>query len=61
MADKKKPENGKAFGQPVNAKMDEVLKKNGINQATQFGETIEGNGALNLMEKCVPIPPKWGN
>ena len=29
-AKKKKPENGKAFGQPINAKMDEkVLKKNG--------------------------------
>jgi hypothetical protein len=24
-AEKKKPENGKAFGQPINARMDEVL------------------------------------
>jgi hypothetical protein len=29
-AEKKKPENGKAFGQPINAKMNEDLKKNGI-------------------------------
>jgi hypothetical protein len=28
--EKKTPENGKAFGQPINAKMDEVLKTNGI-------------------------------
>jgi hypothetical protein len=53
--ERKKPENGKAFGQPINAKMDEVLKKNGIDRAAQFGGTIEGNGARTLMEKCVPI------
>jgi gamma-glutamyltranspeptidase len=28
--EKKKPENGKAFGQPVNAKMVDILKKNGM-------------------------------
>jgi hypothetical protein len=54
-AEKKKPENGKAFGQPINAKMDEVLKKNGIDRAAQFGGTIEGNGARILMEKCIEI------
>jgi hypothetical protein len=53
--EKRKPENGKAFGQPINAKMDEVLKKNGIDRAAQFGGTIEGNGARMLMEKCVAI------
>jgi hypothetical protein len=57
-AEKKKPENGKAFGQPLNAKMDKVLKKNGIDRATQFGGTIEGNGACILMEKCVAIIDK---
>jgi hypothetical protein len=41
-AERNKLENGKAFGQPVNAKMDEVLKKNGIDRAAQFGGTIEG-------------------
>jgi hypothetical protein len=43
-AESKKTENGKAFGQPINAKMDEVLKRNGIDRAAQFGGTIEGNG-----------------
>jgi hypothetical protein len=43
--EKKKPENGKAFGQPVNAKIDDVLKKNGIDQAAMFGGTIKENGA----------------
>jgi hypothetical protein len=54
-AEKKKPENGKAFGQPINAKMDEVLKKKGIDRAAQFGGTIEGNGSRTLMEMCDEI------
>jgi hypothetical protein len=54
-AEKKKPENKKAFGQPINAKMDEVLKKNGIDQAAMFGGTIEGNGARKLMENTDAI------
>ena len=54
-AERKKPENGKAFGQPVNSKMDDVLKREGIDRAAQFGGTIEGNGARVLMEKCVTI------
>jgi hypothetical protein len=32
-AEKKKTTNGKAFGQPINAEMDEVLKKNSIDRA----------------------------
>jgi hypothetical protein len=43
-AKRNKLENGKAFGQPVSAKMDEVLKKNGIDQAAPFGGMIEGSG-----------------
>jgi hypothetical protein len=35
--------------------MDDILKKNGIDRAAQFGGTIEGNGARTLMEKCVAI------
>jgi hypothetical protein len=54
----KKPENGKAFGKPINAKMDKVLKKNGIDRAAQFGGTIEGNGSRTLMEKCHAIIDK---
>jgi hypothetical protein len=53
--EKKKPENGKAFGQPINAKMDEVLKKNGIDRAAMFGGTIEGNGARKLMDNADAI------
>jgi hypothetical protein len=53
--ERKKPENGKAFGQSINAKMDEVLKKNGIHQAAMFGGTIEGNGARKLMVKANAI------
>ncbi len=52
-AESKKPENGKAFGQPINAKMDEVLKRNGIDRAAQFGGTIEGGMAHVLSWKSV--------
>jgi hypothetical protein len=54
-AEKKKPEYGKVFGQPINAKMDEVLKKNCIDQATMFGQTIKGNGARKLMANAPAI------
>jgi hypothetical protein len=54
--ERKKPENGKAFGQPINAKMDDVLKMNGIDRAAMFGGTIEGNGArTKLMENADAI------
>jgi hypothetical protein len=55
LEEKKKPENGKAFGQPINAKMDEVLKKSGIDRAAMFGGTIEGNGARKLMDNADAI------
>ena len=31
--------------------MDDVLKNNGIDRATQFVGNVEGNGARTLMEK----------
>jgi hypothetical protein len=49
--ERKKPANGKAFGQPLNAKMDESLKRIGIDRAAQFGGTIEGNGSRTWMER----------
>jgi hypothetical protein len=55
LAEKKKPENGKAFGQPINAKMDDILKKNGIDRAAMFGGTIEGNGTRKLMDNADAI------
>ena len=47
--EKKRPENSKAFGQPVQAKADELLKELGIDRANHFGEDIEGNGIRKLM------------
>jgi hypothetical protein len=52
-AKKKKPEIGKAFGQPINARMDEVLEKHGIDRAAMFGGTIEENGTRILMAELV--------
>ena len=49
--EKEKTENGKASRQPINSKMDDVLKNNGIDRATQFVGNVEGNGARTLMEK----------
>ena len=34
--EKKRPENTKAFGQPVRAAIDDVLKKHGIDRAAHF-------------------------
>jgi hypothetical protein len=53
--EKKKKENGKAFGQPINAKMDEAFKKNGIDRAAMFGGTIKGNDTCKLMENADAI------
>jgi hypothetical protein len=47
--EKKRPENSKAFGQPVRAKADELLKEQGIDRANHFGEDVEGNGIRKLM------------
>ena len=48
-AEKIKPENGKGFVQPITVKTNDVFKNNDIDRATQFGGTIGGNGARNLM------------
>jgi hypothetical protein len=42
--EKKKTENSKAFGQPLRAKSDGILKKQGIDRAAQFGGDLKGNG-----------------
>ena len=51
----KKTENSKAFGQPLRAKSDEILKKRGIGRAAQFGGDLEGNGIRKLMAEAVSI------
>jgi hypothetical protein len=53
--EKKKPENSKAFGQPLRAKCDEILKKKGIDRAAQFGGDLEGNGVRRLMAEATVI------
>ena len=63
LADKKKnfskeaaaEENSKAFGQPLRAKIDDILRKYGIDRAAQFGGDIEGNGCRKLMENSISI------
>ena len=52
--ERKELKNGKGFSQPVNAKVDDNLKKSGIDQATMSGGAIEGNGAQKL-ETCDAI------
>jgi hypothetical protein len=46
---KKKPVNSKAFGQPLQAKYNKILKKKGINQAAQLGGDLESNGVRRLL------------
>jgi hypothetical protein len=53
--EKKKPENGKAFGQPLRAKSDKILKERGIDRAAQFGGDLEGNGIQKLMTEAISI------
>ena len=52
---KKKPKNSKAFGQLLQAKCDEILKKKGIDQAAQSGGDLEGNGVQLLMAEATAI------
>lgn len=53
--EKKKEENGKAFGQPLNAKMDDILRKHGIDRGHVFGGDIDGNACRRLMENASSI------
>jgi hypothetical protein len=50
-----KPENQKAFGQPVFAKLDSILKEYGIDRSAMFGGAIQGNGCRKLMEHATSI------
>ena len=45
----------RAFGQLVDAKVVEILKKSGADQASQFGGTFEGSGGRALVEKGASI------
>ena len=54
-------DNSKAFGQPLRAKIDDILRKYGIDQAAQFGGDIEGNGCRRLMENSISIVAEINN
>ena len=50
-----KDENSKAFGQPVRKKIEEILKKHGIDKGAAFGGDLQGNACRKLMEKASTI------
>jgi hypothetical protein len=53
--EKNKPENSKAFGQPVRATIDDVLKRHGIDRGAHFGGALEGNGCRKLLSAATDI------
>jgi hypothetical protein len=53
--EKAKPENGKEFGQPVRAFVDEVMKGHGIDRGAHFGGKLEGNSCRKLMGVAVDL------
>jgi hypothetical protein len=53
--ERNKPENSKAFGQPVRATIDDVLKRHGIDRGAHFGGALEGNGCRKLLSAATDI------
>jgi hypothetical protein len=53
--EKTKPQNGKEFGQPVRAFVDEVMKEHGIDRGAHFGGKLEGNSCRKLMGVAVDL------
>jgi hypothetical protein len=53
--EKKLDANSKAFGQPVHAKLDEILYKHGIDRSGMFGGAIDGNACRRLMGQASSI------
>jgi hypothetical protein len=54
-AEEKIPENSKAFGQPVRAGIEEIVKRHGIDRGAYHGGDIQGNGCRLLMTDCSVI------
>ena len=54
-------DNLKAFGQPLHSKIDDILRKYGIDRAAQFRGDIEGNGCRKLMENSISIVAEINN
>jgi hypothetical protein len=53
--EKAKPQNGKEFGQPLQAFVDEVMKGHGIDSGAHFGGKLEGNSCWKLMGVAVDL------
>jgi hypothetical protein len=53
--EKAKPQNGKEFGQPVQAFVDEVMKGHGIDRGAHFGGKLEGISCCKLMGVAVDL------
>ena len=51
---KKNPANSKQFGQPVRAKMEGVMKDEGIDRGAMFGGDLQGGA-------CIRLIGRWGN
>jgi hypothetical protein len=54
-SEKRLKENTKEFGQPVHAKLDEILFKHGIDRSGMFGGAIDGNACRRLMANATSI------
>jgi hypothetical protein len=53
--EKGKEENSKAWGQPIRAKVDEVMYNHGIDRSAAFGGKIDGNDSRRLMANADTI------
>jgi hypothetical protein len=53
--EKAEPQNGKEFGQPIRAFVDEVMKGHGIDRGAHFGGKLEGNSCRKLMGVAVDL------
>jgi hypothetical protein len=56
---KKTPENSKQFGQPVRAKMEGVMKEEGIDRGAMFGGDLQGGACRRLMSRRGNIISGW--
>jgi hypothetical protein len=51
----KKPENGKAEGQPMRDSLESIMKENGLNFGDYNGRDMQGNACRDFLEKRVSI------
>jgi hypothetical protein len=53
--EKYRPENSKAFGQPVCVTINDVVKRHGIDQGARFGRALDGTGCRKLLSAATNI------